>query len=33
MMDTHARTISDDMDSLTFEHSVNCVESLRISTW
>ena len=32
MIDTHAHTISDDMDSLTFEHSVDCAESLWIST-
>ena len=32
MIDMHARTIYDDMDSSTFEHSVDCVESLRIST-
>ena len=32
MIDTHARTISDDMDSSTFKHSVDCIESLRIST-
>ena len=32
MIDTHAHTISDDMHSLTFEHSVDCTESLWIST-
>ena len=32
-IDVHACTISDPMDSSTFKHSVNCVESLRISTW
>ena len=32
MIDTHARTISDDMDGSTFEHSIDCPESLRIST-
>ena len=32
MIDTHARTISDDMVGLTIEHSVGCPESLQIST-
>ena len=32
MIDTHARTISDDMDGSTFEHNVDCLESLRIFT-
>ena len=32
MIDTLARTIYDDMDGSTFKHSVNCLESLRIST-
>ena len=31
-IDMHARTIFENMDSSTFEHSVDCVESLRIST-
>ena len=33
MIYTHACTISDYMDSLTFEHSVDRAKSLRISTW
>ena len=32
MIDAHARTISDDMVGSTFEHSVDCLESLWIST-
>ena len=32
MIDARARTIYDDMVGLTFEHSVDCLESLRIST-
>ena len=32
MIDTHALTISNDMDGSTFEHTVDCPESLRIST-
>ena len=32
MIDMHDCTIYDDMDSSTFEHSVDCVESLQIST-
>ena len=32
MIDAHARTISDDMVGSTVEHSVNCLESLQIST-
>ena len=32
IIDTHAHTISDDMDGLTFEHNVYCPESLQIST-
>ena len=31
MIDAHARTISDDMIGSTFEHSVDCLDSLRIS--
>ena len=30
MKDTYACTIYDDMDSSTFEHSVDCTKSLRI---
>ena len=32
MIDAHAHTISDDMVGSTFEQSVDCPESLRIST-
>ena len=32
MMDTYARTIFDDMDGSTFEHSVDCPKKLWIST-
>ena len=32
MMDTYARTIFDDMDGSTFEHSVDCPKQLWIST-
>ena len=32
MIDAHACTISDDMVGSTFEHNVECLESLRIST-
>ena len=32
MIDAHARTISDDMVGSTIEHSVDCLESLWIST-
>ena len=32
MIDAHARTIFDDMVGSNFEHSVDCPESLRIST-
>ena len=32
MIDTYAHTISNDMDRLTFEHNVDCSESLQIST-
>ena len=32
MIDEHACTISDDMVGLTFEHIVDCLESLWIST-
>ena len=32
MIDAHACTISDDMVSSTFEHGVDYLESLRIST-
>ena len=32
MIDTHARTISNDMNGSNFEHNVACLESLRIST-
>ena len=32
MIDTHARTISDDMVGSTFKHSGDCPESLQIST-
>ena len=32
MIDTHACTISDDMDGSTFEHSVDYLESIRIFT-
>ena len=31
-IDTHAHTIFDDMDGSTFEHSVDCLEPLWIST-
>ena len=31
MIDTHARTIFDDMDGFTFVHNVDCIESLWIS--
>ena len=32
MINTHTRIISNDMDGSTFEHIVDCLESLRIST-
>ena len=32
MIDTHARTIYDDMNGSIFEHGVDCLESLQIST-
>ena len=32
MIDAHARIIYDDMVGSTFGHSVDCLESLRIST-
>ena len=31
LIDTHARTISDDMDDSNFEHNVYCPESLGYS--
>ena len=32
MINTHAHTISDDMNGSTFEHSVDCPESLQKPT-
>ena len=32
MIDTHAHIISDDMDGSTYEHNVDCLESIRIVT-